>query len=1204
MKNLFLLAVGLLSSLTLSAQPEGWNDPATSLTKTTSILADRSTVYYLKNEGVGGWFIQGNNWWTQACVTAADAEMPETSPYGFQIRFSDTATHEGFYQIEDMSPDGKQVKNSWKYLFDDGARLFTDYGSQGIEKTYWKFTFDGDKNATLVAFVEPEALVGLESADGVNPTFYEDDGSTSRGDGSHTGAYTMNNSGTVVCTTWSLWCMGDPAAVAEYNAATSLYNRMQEIYEESDGEFQVSLYMEQIGEQKGTLENAERLTALEKQMNAAYTEWQLANASPEHPADVTGLITNPDFETGNTTGWTYETSNDHGAKSTTNDTYKMSNSSGSYLFNIWSAGNPISQTVNDLPNGVYQLKAVMATDGGHPLQLSANNDTTIVDAIDKGTGIEMTVGTLVEDGTLKITAVTSDKSWYKVDNFRLYYLGNSGAAYAAMFPSYEDKASYCYQQGLQEKLNILSAATTDEAIQRAYQAAREYETTVVGSNVAAWKDYNQLVADATVLANDPNYASVSAQLSAMLQQAWTLDNAETDPTTAELKEDKTSGYDVLKAEYDRVRSMTPAGTDVTEAFVKNYDFTQPIVGLNKGDATKGWRIDGDTGGARTINTGAKCGECWSGKDFDFYQIIEGAPAGVYQITVQGFTRAARDAKSWGFYFDQQTGELLDKPVFGDWTPNEAHVYMNDNTGDLSISYAHPHAVEDAFFDSGAYTDPLGQYQYPNDMHSAGLCFANGEYKVSAFGLVAKDGDQMRIGMKGNNFGLDNWAIFTNFRLIYQAYQADIIEPEFEKAVASLGEAHVGTELQKEMDDLLARAAVVSHSDGKAMFAILSDIYAFNVKKESSEKVFAELLTEKQNLEDVYNEYKNKCTEEAKKAAQALQVEADEAYEDEETGKPTVTTEEAGQIIAKFPAVITALKTPASAGTDDDPVDFTGVIENANMAASKGWTVEIGNMATDSSNKIAEFFNQENYNVYQKISGLPEGLYAVQVQGFYRAGEIAEDWPTVEGKIESNAMMYVINDNKTLEEEGIPADTLNCPLRHVSAEAIAENPSFGGEATITPFKDKGDETPWYMPNNLSCASQFFAAEGEGGMNFYTNYVYVYVSGPLDTITLGVKKEGPAITNDWCAFSNWKLTGYGNQSVKEQGVQTCSYDPVTPVISVIKGDVNGDGVVNGTDIQAVINFIVAGEYDEKADVNQDEKVNGTDIQEIINIIVNQE
>ena len=54
----------------------------------------------------------------------------------------------------------------------------------------------------------------------------------------------------------------------------------------------------------------------------------------------------------------------------------------------------------------------------------------------------------------------------------------------------------------------------------------------------------------------------------------------------------------------------------------------------------------------------------------------------------------------------------------------------------------------------------------------------------------------------------------------------------------------------------------------------------------------------------------------------------------------------------------------------------------------------------------------------------------------------------------------------------------------------------------------------------------------------------------------------------------------------------------------GDVNGDGIVNGTDIQAVINAIVDGEYDEKADVNEDGNVNGTDIQEVINIIVNAE
>jgi hypothetical protein len=58
----------------------------------------------------------------------------------------------------------------------------------------------------------------------------------------------------------------------------------------------------------------------------------------------------------------------------------------------------------------------------------------------------------------------------------------------------------------------------------------------------------------------------------------------------------------------------------------------------------------------------------------------------------------------------------------------------------------------------------------------------------------------------------------------------------------------------------------------------------------------------------------------------------------------------------------------------------------------------------------------------------------------------------------------------------------------------------------------------------------------------------------------------------------------------------------VQTYVPGDVNGDDIVNGTDIQAVINAIVEDQYDERADVNGDGVVNGTDIQEIINIIVN--
>ena len=77
--------------------------------------------------------------------------------------------------------------------------------------------------------------------------------------------------------------------------------------------------------------------------------------------------------------------------------------------------------------------------------------------------------------------------------------------------------------------------------------------------------------------------------------------------------------------------------------------------------------------------------------------------------------------------------------------------------------------------------------------------------------------------------------------------------------------------------------------------------------------------------------------------------------------------------------------------------------------------------------------------------------------------------------------------------------------------------------------------------------------------------------------------------------------GNPSLKDVGFCNISIEGIMTEPEVIKGDVNGDGIVNGTDIQAIINLIVEGEYDQKADINEDDIVNGTDIQEVINIII---
>ncbi len=54
-------------------------------------------------------------------------------------------------------------------------------------------------------------------------------------------------------------------------------------------------------------------------------------------------------------------------------------------------------------------------------------------------------------------------------------------------------------------------------------------------------------------------------------------------------------------------------------------------------------------------------------------------------------------------------------------------------------------------------------------------------------------------------------------------------------------------------------------------------------------------------------------------------------------------------------------------------------------------------------------------------------------------------------------------------------------------------------------------------------------------------------------------------------------------------------------VLPGDVNLDGVVNISDINAVINIILAGGFDKNADVNKDGVVNISDINAIISIIL---
>ena len=138
----------------------------------------------------------------------------------------------------------------------------------------------------------------------------------------------------------------------------------------------------------------------------------------------------------------------------------------------------------------------------------------------------------------------------------------------------------------------------------------------------------------------------------------------------------------------------------------------------------------------------------------------------------------------------------------------------------------------------------------------------------------------------------------------------------------------------------------------------------------------------------------------------------------------------------------------------------------------------------------------------------------------------------------------------------------------------------GEKNMTPF-DISQQGQWYGLTDCQTAEFDVTDDGEatGSVVIGANMIQYQSSASIDNARLVMVG---------------KIDGYDYAAAAAKLAEIIGNQP-------IKGDVNGDGIVNGTDIQAVINLIVASEYDKKADVNKDGVVNGTDIQAIINIIV---
>ena len=154
---------------------------------------------------------------------------------------------------------------------------------------------------------------------------------------------------------------------------------------------------------------------------------------------------------------------------------------------------------------------------------------------------------------------------------------------------------------------------------------------------------------------------------------------------------------------------------------------------------------------------------------------------------------------------------------------------------------------------------------------------------------------------------------------------------------------------------------------------------------------------------------------------------------------------------------------------------------------------------------AEFY-EKVFDVNQVLSDLNAGVYAVDVQAFYRPGTSDEGYKRFAA---NDPQIYDVKLYTVVGE-----DTLKTPIVTPYPEATAEKVGQGEEKEVT----KTDGTKIFIPQNMDAAEGSFVKA-----NRYHNTLFFGTDGGNAVIGL---KNSSSVGGNWVLFDNWTLTYYGN------------------------------------------------------------------------------
>ncbi len=1150
--SLFALAGAMFMST--SAMAQSWTEPvAVEPAMGAAAEPEDGGVYFLYNAATDLYVGAGNNWGTHVVATTVSDAFPAVF-WDQAIALSGAGDAMGSGQALPIHLT-KLESGNWKL-----EHMGTNRAACFLTSEDGNSWIDGDAGRSIDFIITAtEGGYTIQASNTVEASTYFGvaEGETAHEDYEQIALNVMNNIAAGERAVWQ-FLSTNYKDWNTYNARVKLYELYQEI-QESGYTVDCSAAKAVYDNASATVEQLETATSdLRRQFNKVKFQDVFSGASEDNPIDVTAdCLTNPDFELLNISGWT---TNYVSGQQANNIGYQGANYTNgdvhiSHFIEAWkSDGSPwtigdgyLQQTVYDMPQGKYVLEADAISvyqwadhtnDGGigkNPAEgvflfiQAGQYEARQALATANNTPEHFSV-TFINDGsevlTFGLKTESATANWIAADNFRIWYYGetNDSPELATM------KAELAKAQALAEESEFNNIESTDninysnEARTALSNAISEAESAISG-DAAAQTAATQALKDAmaAVDASKKVYAQFKAVYEAgnvvldqlMENNQWTdlqtsiedfLENLEDAFNAGTLNADQLEEFqtkvNTLVQEFVSDPSVIKVGDDLTILLV-NPHFTQGN-GRNI-NTVPGWVVN--NGSMTELRASTDNIETYHAQ-FDISQTLHNVPAGVYDVTLQGFARHdGGDTDNTWLYGGIGTAKLIS--LNDDETQmRDTPIYSADNLD------TYPN-LGDANYDNTAAN---GMYK-ANGMTGAYHWFREinpntGEpYYTNHVEVVLDKAGDLTIGIHCQS--TMDWVIFDNFRIKYTGMNVAVFAKMVEEKKTELSNLYDTQEpmaIATDVDKLVAEKLAINTSDidnADDALAAIAEIDAVIAQVKESTAAYTA-------LGEVIEYFEGKVGETSLSVSGNFSTLVDNSRGEYESGYATIDAMKAAQN-ALAEGWAGAASQDIQAGDDVtelilNPI-YEGLIDGDGAYGDNFWTSDSYHGADFS---CCEFFNYQGNNEHfthsQTLKGIKPGYYTVSVDGFYRFGDYNPNTDAgtpgagnafANGEEELNPVMFVQS------AEGDNSVALKSIFEGVQPDMIG----VGGEV-------QAEGVTGYIPNNMQAAQAYLE------MGLYNVSLNVKV-GDDGELTIGIRKN-QAVLNDWTIFTGWTLKYLGTEA----------------------------------------------------------------------------